>query len=328
MAGGAGTGGTEVSTRAVAELQTSVSSSAVSSQGAGVQRPVGIGAAGSGSANEGGELPPPKIHPTAVVDPRAELSPGVVIGPYVVIDGPVKIGRGTKILAHSVLDGPTEIGAFCDIGPAAWVGLLAQHLKGAPEDSWLVVGDYVRIREGASIHRSMYSGREHATRVGNHCFVMGCTHLAHDVVLDDHVVVVNGAGIAGHVHVGERAFIAGGTVIHQFVRIGKLALTRGNEPVGKDVPPYGALGLGGLKAYNAVGCRRAGLSPAALRAIRSAYHIIHSHRTAAGFMKALREVENPAPEFKEIVDFITSSKRGVPVSTRYLHRSAAADDEE
>lgn len=315
--------------RAVAEPERPVSSPAAgASNGAAAHTATAGPANGSGGVVDVAGLPPPQVHPSAVLDPRVELSPGVVIGPYVVIDGPVRIGPGTRILAHSVLDGPMEMGAFCNIGPAAWVGLKAQHLKGAPDDSWLLVGDHVTIREGASVHRSMFAGRENATRIGNHCFIMGTTHLAHDVILADRVIVANGAAIAGHVQLGERAFIAGGTVIHQFVRVGRLGLTRGNEPVGKDIPPFGAMGLGGLKGYNAVGCRRAGLSQSAIHAIRAAYHIVHSHRTSAAYIKALVAANNPAPEFKEIVDFITASKRGVPVSSRYVHRgSPSADDE-
>lgn len=284
------------------------------------------GQAESGQASIKGSAA--RIHPTAVVDPRAQLGPGVDVGPYVVINGPVTIGERTRVLAHSVLEGPLEIGSGCMIGPAAYVGLPAQHLKGATDDTWLIIGNGTVIREAASLNRSMHAGREKATRVGNNCFVMGQSHIAHDCQIGDRAIIVNGAGLAGHVRVGESAFIAGGTVVHQFVRIGRLALTRGNEPVGKDVPPFGAMGLGGLKGYNAVGVRRSGMPQPSIHAIRRAYHAIHTHRGMKDYLPILRELAPTCPEVREIVEFIETTKRGIPASVRFLKGGPLADDEE
>jgi UDP-N-acetylglucosamine acyltransferase len=268
-----------------------------------------------------------RVHPTAVVDKRVQLGEGVEIGPYVVIEGPVVIGPETRVLAHSVLEGPLEVGAKCMIGPAAYVGLPAQHLKGATEDTWLIIGSETVIREAASINRSMYSGKEKATRIGNACFIMGQTHVAHDCQVGDKVVIANGTALAGHVQVGQSAFLGGGTVVHQFVRIGRLALTRGNEPVGKDVPPFGALGLGGLKGYNAVGCRRSGMPQASLWAIRQAYQTIHTHRKMSEYLPRLREIAGACAEVGEMVAFIEGTKRGIPISTKFL-RGARGEEED
>lgn len=263
------------------------------------------------------------IHPTAIVDSRATLAPGVVIGPYVIIEGPVQIGANSRILPHCVLGGPTIIGANCEIGPAAYVGTPAQHLKVKAEDAWLTIGDNTVIREGATVHRSTDNGIEHATRIGNNCFLMGGIHVAHDCHLGNGVIMANGSMIAGHIVIGDKAFLGGGSVVHQFVKIGRLAIIRGNEAVSHDIPPFAAVAYGGLKGYNAIGCRRFGFKQSSLSAIRAAYHCIHSHRTAFAALAALRELSSIYPEVQELVDFLASSKRGVPISVRFMHSTAA-----
>jgi len=251
------------------------------------------------------------IHPTAIVDPAAQFGEGVVIGAYSIIKGPVRIGPGTVIHEHSNLQGQTVIGRECQIGPAAYVGLPPQHMKADPNIGRLIVGDFVTIRETATVHRAIAAGDEHATRVGNHCFIMGAVHVAHDCVLGDHAVAANGVLLGGHIQIGSRAFLGGGCALHQFVRVGRLAIIAGNETSTHDVPPFGALRYGALKAYNAVGCKRAGMDRNTIYAIRAAYRCLHGNRLVPAAVEAMRELNSDVPEVQELIDFITSSQRGI-----------------
>lgn len=268
---------------------------------------------------------PSSIHPTAIVDDRVQCGEGVRIAAYSVITGPVKIGAGTVIQEHCVIRGTTEIGRGCNIGPGAYLGMDPQHLQFKPdgaEPTWLLIGDEVVVREGARIHRSTRPGRDHATRVGDHCYLMGAIHVAHDCVLGPHVILADGVLLGGHCEIGERTFLGGGCTIHQFVRMGRLCIIAGNEAISQDVPPFGAARYGRLKGYNAVGCRRAGLDRSALTAIRAAYFRIRNHRTTSAALAAIRSEVPDVPEVREIVEFIESSRRGTLSSHKGLRDSS------
>ncbi len=251
------------------------------------------------------------IHPTALVDPLAQLGEGVVIGAYSIIKGPVRIGPGTVIHEHSHVQGQTVIGRECQIGPAAFVGLPPQHMRANPTIGQLIVGDHVIIRETATLHRSITDGDDHATRVGSHCFLMGAVHIAHDCVLGEHIIAANGVMMGGHCTIGDRAFLAGGCALHQFVQVGRLAIIAGNETSTHDVPPFGALRYGALKAYNAVGCKRAGMDRKTIHAIRAAYRCLHGNRLVPAAVQAMRDLKSDVPEVQEIIDFIAGSQRGI-----------------
>lgn len=267
------------------------------------------------------------IHSTAIVDSAAELADDVRVEAYAIIGPHVSIGRASIIKSHSVIEGPTIIGSDCQIGPGAYVGLDAQHLQYLKKpveerrQCWLIIGNNVLIRESASVHRSTHPGKDHATRVGNNCMLMGGTHVAHDCILESDVIMANAALLAGHCQVGQRAFLGGGCTIHQFVRIGRVAMISGNEPVSRDVPPFAAMIYGGLKGYNAVGCRRAGLSHAAVSSIRSAYQCIHTYRTRNTTVAAMRDIEPMTGEICEILEFYARSKRGIQPSVQHLSRT-------
>lgn len=268
------------------------------------------------------------IHSTAIIDPRAQLGPEVTVGAYAIIKGAVQIGPGTHIAEHTVLQGPTIIGRNCKIGPAAYVGLDPQHLRFVSDDAnptFLIVGNDVTIRESARIHRAFKPGLEHATAIGDRCFIMGSAHVAHDCVLSEEVILADAVLLGGHCQIGPKTFMGGGCTIHQFVKIGRLCIVGGNEGIGNDVPPFGAARYGRLKGYNAVGCRRAGMSQEAIRAIRAVYRSLRNNRVTSTALACIAAEVPDLPEVREIVDFIRHSKRGIVSSHRGLPQASRFD---
>jgi UDP-N-acetylglucosamine acyltransferase len=270
------------------------------------------------------------IHPTAIIDPRAELAEDVTIEAYSIISGPVRIGPKTTILAHSHVQGRTVIGSACVIGPTAFIGLPPQHLRADPKIGQTIIGDRVIAREMVSVHRSTSAGDDHATRIGDGCFLMGASHVGHDCVLEEGVVAANAALLGGHCHIGKKVFLGGGCAIHQFVRIGRLAIIAGTEPSSQDVPPFASFRYGGLKGYNAIGCKRDGWSQETIRAVRSAYRCLHTQRLMPRAVRMIRETVPDLPEIRELLDFIATSKRGIvpSLSQRNMSRSAIGKDDE
>jgi UDP-N-acetylglucosamine acyltransferase len=259
------------------------------------------------------------IHPTAIVDSRAELADDVEIRPYAIIEGHVVLGAGTVVFSHSVVQGHAVIGTGCKIGPGAYVGLPPQHLANAGVGTSTYIGDGAIIRETAQVHRSTKAGLEFATRVGARAFVMAGAHVAHDCVVGDDVIMANAVLLGGHCVIGNRAFLGGGATIHQFVRIGRLAIICGNEVVTRDVPPFAAARYGGLKGYNAIGCKRAGMSRESISAIRAAFRCFHTHRTTPAAMAAIERAVPLVDEVKEMLAFVAvQSKRGLQPSVRFV----------
>ena len=251
------------------------------------------------------------IHPTALVDASAELAADVAIGAYSIIQGPVQIGSGTIIHAHTHLQGKTRIGEHCQIGPAAYVGLAPQHLKADPNAGELSIGNHVIVRETATIHRSIHAGEDKATRVGDNCFIMGGVHVAHDCLLGHSVIMANAALLGGHCRIGDQAFIGGGATLHQFVRVGRLAIIGGNEVVTQEVLPFAAVRDRGLRGYNAIGCRRAGMNRETISAIRAVFRNIHLHRLTERALEEIRLTVPDLPEVRELLEFIATAKRGI-----------------
>jgi UDP-N-acetylglucosamine acyltransferase len=266
------------------------------------------------------------IHPTAVVDPRAEIAPDVELGPYVVIKGHVVIGAGTVVESHSVIHGHTVIGKACKIGPAGYVGMAPQHLANDGVGTSCFIGDGSVIREGAQVHRATRPGEAHATRLGARCFLMAGAHVGHDCIVGDDVTLANATLLGGHVTVGDRVFFGGGSGAHQFCRIGRLSIIAGIEKVTHDVPPFAAVRYGGLKAYNAIGCKRAGFNAESIHAIRAAYHCLHTHRTVPEALAAIRERVADLPVIAELLEFITAKGRGLQPSVHFLRRTAVGSE--
>ena len=265
------------------------------------------------------------IHPTAIIDPAAQLGTDVEIGPYAVVGADVKIGDGTKIGPHAVVMPFTNIGKNCAVHAHAVIGDAPQDLVFKSETkSSVVIGDGVIIREHVTIHCGTKPNT--ATEVGDGCFLMAGCHLAHNVRLGTRVIIANNALLAGYVEIGDGAFIAGGAVMHQFVKIGRLALLSGNAGIGKDVPPFciaAGVHLNTIAGLNVIGLRRAGIGAEERKQIKRAFHLLY--RSGLNFRDvpaAIRSEISSGPAL-EIADFVAASKRGV-----CPFRGGADDDEE
>ncbi len=250
------------------------------------------------------------IHKTAVVDSRAELGEGVEIGPCVVIDGPVKIGPRTRLVAFVHVSGNTEIGADNVIHPFAVIGHEPQHLHYRGEPTRLVIGDKNIIREHAEIHRGTPQGTG-ITRVGDQNLIMGHAHIAHDCEVGNKVTLANGALLAGHVKVEDNVFLSGNAVVHQFCRIGQLAIIQGLGGIGKDVPPFFmASGINTIANINVVGLRRNGFTHEQIERVRALFRLFVRYPVPDAVAEAERISMHP--EVRTILDFIKAdSKRSL-----------------
>jgi UDP-N-acetylglucosamine acyltransferase len=255
------------------------------------------------------------IHPTAVIDPRAEIHPDADVGPFAVIDGPAKIGPGTRILAHATLTGWTEIGAGNVIHMGAVIGDEPQDLAYNGAESYVRIGNRNIIREHTHIHRGTKPGS--ATVIGDDNFLMDQTHVAHNCRIGNHVILATGAVLGGYVEVDDQVFISGNCVVHQFVRIGRLAILRGLSRTSRDVPPFCVMDYTHtVRAINRVGLRRAGFSAAQIRNLHHAFRVLFAHRRNVRLAVAELASQPCAPEVQQLIDFIRASKRGVCTGPR------------
>jgi len=254
------------------------------------------------------------IHPTAIVDPKAEIGADVEVGPYTVIEKEVVIGSGTRIRSHVFIGERTQIGKNCQIYQFASVGEAPQALAYRGEETFLFIGDHNIIREYVTLNRGTASGGG-KTAIGHNNLFMAYAHVAHDCDLGNHVILANGATLAGHIMIEDHAIIGGLSAIHQFCQIGTHAFVSGLTGVSQDVPPY-MLAAGSrakLFGLNAVGLKRFKFSEKAIRALKKAYRIIfRSSLTLESALKQLREDEvAQLPEIQHLLQFIGQSKRGI-----------------
>ncbi len=254
------------------------------------------------------------IHPTAIIDSKAEISEGVEIGPYSVIEKNVLIGEGTKIGPHVVIREGTYIGKQCQISQFASIGEAPQFLGYKGEKTFLQIGDHNIIREFVTLHRGTVKGGG-KTVIGNENFLMAYSHVAHDCQIGNQVVMANGATLAGHILIEDCAIIGGLAAVHQFCRVGTYAIIGGLTGVLLDIPPYTkAQGdLARLFGLNTIGLKRANFSEETLKALKKAYRIIfRSSLTLEKAMKRVVEDEiSQTPEVKHFLQFIQCSKRGI-----------------
>ena len=254
-----------------------------------------------------------KIHPTAVVDPHAELASDVEIGPYVVIGTNVKIADGTKIRSHAVIDGITTIGRGNVIFPFATVGTIPQDLKYRGEPSELVIGDNNTIREFASLNPGTVGGGM-ITRVGSQNLLMMYCHIAHDCIVGNRNVIANGATLGGHVVIEDNVIVGGLVGIHQFVRIGTGAILGAGSMVSKDVPPFcNATGdRAKLHGLNVEGMKRRGFDKSKIEAMHKAYRIMFRSKLKTNEALDIIRKELPAlQELDQFITFIAASERGI-----------------
>ncbi|NMF83296.1 acyl-ACP--UDP-N-acetylglucosamine O-acyltransferase [Nodosilinea sp. P-1105] len=230
-------------------------------------------------ASGGKALTTTLIHPTAVIDPGATLHPTVKVGPYAVIGRQVTIGPGTEIGSHVVIDGHTTIGANNRIFPGAAIGLESQDLKDDGSMSQVNIGDHNLIREYVTINRATTAGA--ATLIGHNNMLMAYSHVAHNCVVENQVIIANSVALAGHVHVESGARISGLIGVHQFVHIGRLAMIGGLTRIDRDVPPYTLVNgnPAEVRGLNQIGLQRAGLTALdqgqAYRELKQAYRLVY-----------------------------------------------------
>ena len=254
-----------------------------------------------------------RVHPTAIVDSRAELDSEVEVGPYSVIGAGVRIGKGTKIHSHAAIQGRTTMGEANVVFPFATVGSVPQDLKYRGEPSELVIGDRNTIREYVSLNPGTTGGGM-MTRVGNHNLLMMYCHIAHDCSVGNGNVIANGATLGGHVTIQDFVIVGGLVGIHQFVRIGTGAILGAGSMVSKDVPPYcNATGdRARLHGLNLEGLKRRGVDKPVIQAIRKAYRIaFHSKLRTDEALQTIRRELPSIPEVEKFVSFIAESPRGI-----------------
>lgn len=253
-----------------------------------------------------------RIHPTAIVDPSAELGAGVTVGPYSIIGREARIGEGTIIRERASVCDFTILGAHNEIFPGAVVGGEPQDLKFRGARTVARIGDHNTIRECVTVNRATDEGEE--TVVGSHNLLMAYSHVAHNCVIEDRVIMGNSAALAGHIHVGSWAIISGMAGIHQFVNVGEHCFISALSAVRKDVVPYTLVSGDPCKPHgiNTVGLRRRGFSQEAISRVKYAYRVIFREQLTLD--EALQQLRSEHPDSREIeiiVKFIEDSERGI-----------------
>jgi UDP-N-acetylglucosamine acyltransferase len=251
------------------------------------------------------------VHPTAIIHPKAQIGAGCEIGPYCVIGEHVELGPGCRLRSHVVIDGHTRLGQGNEIFPFASVGLRTQDLKWKGGLTRTEIGDNNTIRECVTIHSATGDGE--ATVIGSHNNILASSHIGHNVVIGNRVIV-SMAALAGHVLVEDYALVGGLCAVHQFCRIGTMAMTGGCAKVVQDVPPYMIVdgNPAETRTINKLGLERNGVSQEAQVALRQAYKMFF--RDGLTIPNALARIESelpPLPEIQHLVQFIRASERGV-----------------
>ena len=253
------------------------------------------------------------IHPTAVVDPSARVAPDAEVGPYAYIGPDVELGPGCQVRHHATVEKLTTIGSGTIIWQYASVGSDPQDLKYRGGDTRLEIGSNVRIRECCTVNRGTEDGGG-VTRVGDNTLLMAYSHVAHDCIIGKSCILANSTNLAGHIIVEDHAIAGGMVAVHQFTRIGAYCFVGGSSAVAQDMPPYTLCEGNRAKSrgLNLVGLKRAGFSDETIEALKQAYRIIF--RTRTPMQKAIEEVRQQVtdlPEVRHLLDFITTSQRGV-----------------
>jgi UDP-N-acetylglucosamine acyltransferase len=254
------------------------------------------------------------IHPTASVDPGAQLGENVVIGPYCLIEKDTIIGNSTTLNARVHIKRYSSIGHHCTLDDGVVVGGLPQDLKYKGEVSYATVGDHTTLREYVTIHRA--TGEGETTQMGSHCFIMAYAHVGHNSVVGDHVIMANTVQVAGHVEIGHHVVIGGMSALHQHVKMGPYSMLGGVSATRQDIPPFCIADGHTAKLYglNVVGLRRNGFSASERSALKSAYKILFYNKDGQPLQARIEQVETEwaeSPCVQELLQFIkVPSKRG------------------
>ncbi|MGQ9575995.1 MAG: acyl-ACP--UDP-N-acetylglucosamine O-acyltransferase [Thermoguttaceae bacterium] len=272
------------------------------------------------------------VHPTAIIDPAAQIDPDVQIGPLSVVEADVVIQSGCKLEGRVVVKNGTRLGPNNHIFEGAVLGGLPQHVHVPEHPGRVVIGAGNTIRENVTIHRALEE--DDSTTIGDNNLLMVNVHIAHDCRLGNNTIFANNAMLAGHVSVGDRAYISGAVAVHQFCRIGPLAMVGGQAHIVKDVPPF--VTVDGLSSYvvglNQIGLRRAGYSAAEIRRLKEAYRVIYrSGLTWNEVLARLRDEfsDGLAAQFYQFLSTTTrgiiSERRPPPGATLKLRRVSDED---
>jgi len=252
------------------------------------------------------------ISPLAYIHPEAKLADNVEVAPFAFIDRDVEIGEGTRIDANATVCEHTRIGRNCHVFPGAVVGAIPQDLKFKGELTYTFIGDNTTLRECSTVHRGTASKGK--TVVGSNCLIMAYSHVAHDCVLGDHVIMSNATQLAGEVVVDDWAILGGGSLVHQFTHIGIHAMIQGGSRINKDIPPYCIVAREPVQycGINSVGLSRRGFTRDQINAIQDIYRLIYS--PLYNISQAVEHVETEIPDSEEktaVLTFIKNSPRGI-----------------
>lgn len=260
------------------------------------------------------------IHPTAIIHPTAKIDPSTVIGPYTIIGEDVQIGKNNHIGPYCVIEN-TTLGDDNELIASCFIGVKPQDLSYKDEHTRVVMGNGNKIRECVTIHRSTFV--DEPTTLGNGNLLMANSHVAHDVHMGNHCIVANSTGIAGHVLVEDRVVMSGMVGIHQFVRVGTMAMLSGGAMLPLDIPPY-CIAQGErakLVGLNIIGMRRAGLDRKVILEVTRAFKLMF--RRGKRLEEALSELESKphCAEVQHMIDFCRASQRGVAQAKKSMHES-------
>jgi UDP-N-acetylglucosamine acyltransferase len=253
----------------------------------------------------------PLIHPTALISSEAELAPDVVVGPYTVIEGPVRLGSGCVIRPHVHLIGPLTMGCGNQVHTGAVIGDRPQHQRFDAAPSGVVLGEHNTVREHVTIHSGTVAGQP--TTIGDDNYLMAGSHVAHDCQVANRCIFANGALLGGHCHIEDGVFMSGNCAVHQFTRVGRLALLSGCSIITKDLPCFMMVqGINSVVNLNVVGLRRAGIANESVDALRRVYRTLY--HDGLPVPAALEIAENKYGHVEvvaELIRFVRHSHRGI-----------------
>lgn len=254
-----------------------------------------------------------QIHPSALIDPRARLAADVQVGPFCVIDGAVEIAAGCRLDASCRLIGPLTMGQRNTVHSFAVLGDTAQDLKYRGESSRVIIGDDNVFREGVTVHRAV--GTDGVTAVGSRCYLMANSHVGHNARLGDDVVLINGALIGGHADIADRAIIGGNCAVHQFCRVGRVAMITNSSSHNTNMPPFvTSLVTNKFLQLNVVGLRRAGVPSKRINALKAMFQFLyrtHGDLPLANAIELLPAELAEVPEVREHITFSQQCKRAL-----------------